>query len=85
MFFLIEYDRPSRTLVQFRKFDNSERQIAQDTRLNLELELNRQGIHHEVVILDAPSEEALRHTHGRYFKSLADLVEDLTATPSEAS
>ena len=80
MLFLIEYDRPSGTLVQFRKFDESERQVAQDTRLDLELTLNRQGIQHEVVILDAPSEEALRHTHGRYFKDVAELVRELTAT-----
>jgi hypothetical protein len=73
MLFLIEYDRPSGTLVQFRKFDESERQLAHDTRLELELTLNRQGIQHEVVILDAPSEEALRHTHGRYFKDIAEL------------
>lgn len=81
MLFLIEYDRPTGTLVQFRKFDESERQIAQDTRLDLELDLNRRGVEHEVVILDAPSEEALRHTHGRYFKTLAELVEELTARP----
>lgn len=81
MLFLVEYDRPTGTLVQFRKFDESERQIAQDTRLNLELDLNRRGVEHEVVILDAPSEEALRHTHGRYFKTLAELVEELTARP----
>ena len=81
MLFLIEYDRPSGTLVQFRKFDDSERQFAQDTRLDLELTLNRRGIQREVVILDAPSEEALRHTHGRYFKDLAELVSELSARP----
>jgi hypothetical protein len=26
------------------------------------------------VLLDAPSEEALRHTHGRYFEDVAELV-----------
>jgi hypothetical protein len=79
MLFLIEYDRPSGTLVQFRKFDESEQQVAQDARLDLELTLNRQGIQHEVVILDAPSEDALRHTHGRYFKDFAELARELTA------
>jgi hypothetical protein len=79
MLFLIEYDRPSGTLVTFRKFDESQRQVANDARLDLELSLNRQGIQHEVVILDAPNEEALRHTHGRYFKSFVQLARELTA------
>jgi hypothetical protein len=81
MIFLIEYDRPSGTLVQFRKFDDSERQVAQDTRLELELKLNRERIQHEVVILEAPSEEAVRHTHGRYFKDVAELVREFTMRP----
>lgn len=33
--------------------------------------LNDRGIQHEVVILDAPDEEALRHTHGRYISRLS--------------
>jgi hypothetical protein len=70
MLFLIEYDRPTGTLVQFRKFDDSERQIA----LELELKLNRERSQHEVVILEAPNEEAVRHTHSRYFQTLAELV-----------
>lgn len=81
MLFLIEYDRPTGTLVQFRKFDDSERQIAQDARLELELKLNRERSQHEVVILEAPSEEAVRHTHGRYFKDLAELVREFTMRP----
>ena len=81
MLFLIEYDRPTGTLVQVRKFDDSERQIALDIRFELELKLNREGIQHEVVILEAPSEEAVRHTHGRYFKDLAELVKEWTTSP----
>jgi hypothetical protein len=79
MIFLIEYDRPSGTLLQFRQFDDAERQAAQDARLELELKLNREDIPHEVVILEAPSEEAVRHTHGRYFKELPELVKELEA------
>jgi hypothetical protein len=79
MLFLIEYDRPSGTLVRFRKFDASEQQAAHDARLELELDLNRRGIQHEVVILDAPNEEVLRHTHGRYFKDFAELAKELIA------
>jgi len=80
MLFLIEYDRPSGTLVQFVRFDDSLRQTAKDTRLDLELRLNREGIRHEVVLLEAPSEEAVRHTHGRYFMNIAQLVETWRAS-----
>jgi len=77
MLFLIEYDRPSGTLVQFRKFEDTERQAAQDARLELELKLNHEDLQREVVILEAPSEEDVRHTHGRYFKGLPELVKEL--------
>ncbi|MFZ0964534.1 MAG: hypothetical protein WAO35_27025 [Terriglobia bacterium] len=79
MIFLIEYDPPTGRLVQFRKFEESDRQAAHDARLELELALNRKGNHHEVVILEAPSEEAVRHTHKRYFKNLPELVSESAA------
>ncbi len=75
MLFLIEYDRPRGSIVQLRKFDEASRKLAEDKRLRLELELSRQRVEHEVVLLDAPSEEVLRHTHGRYFfSSVAQLI-----------
>lgn len=74
MVFLIEYDRNRGRLVSFRRFDQSERLKAEDARLELELKLNRLGVKHEVVILHAASEEAVRRTHRRYFEDLADLV-----------
>jgi hypothetical protein len=74
MIFLIEYDRARGEIVTFKTFDNSERQIAEDARLELELELNRLGTEREVVILEAASEEALRRTHRRYFEDLSELV-----------
>lgn len=74
MIFLIEYDRDRGQLVTFKRFDESERQKAEDSRLKLELELNRLGTNHEVVVLEAASEEAMRRTHRRYFEDLADLV-----------
>ena len=77
MLFLIEYDRPSGQIVTFRKFANSEQQQAEDARLEIELALHRSGTEHEVVILEAASEEALHRTHGRYFEDLAALVNPL--------
>ncbi|HMD98626.1 MAG TPA: hypothetical protein VKM93_15000 [Terriglobia bacterium] len=83
MIFLIEYDRPTGTLVQFIKFEDSLRQAAAQARLDLELRLNREGVQHEVVTLEAPSEEAVRHSHGRYFKTIAELVEDWVASTGD--
>ena len=74
MIFLIEYKRNRGELITFRTFDDSERRKAEDARLELELELNRLGTEHEVVILEAASQEALRRTHRRYFESLSELV-----------
>jgi hypothetical protein len=74
MLFLIEYDRSRGSIVQLREFGDNSREIAEDARLELELRLNRQSIEHEVVLLDAPSEAALRRTHGRYFESVAELL-----------
>ena len=74
MIFLIEYDRRRGEIVTFKTFDDSERQNAEDARLELELDLNRLGTEREVVILEAATEEALRRTHRRYFEDLAELV-----------
>lgn len=74
MIFLIEYDRSQGHIVTFRAFDDSARQEAEDSRLQLELDLNRRGTEREVVLLEAASEEALRRTHRRYFEDLNELV-----------
>ncbi len=74
MIFLIEYDRARGEIVTFRTFNDSERQNAEDARLEMELELNRLGTEREVVLLEAATEEALRRTHRRYFEDLAELV-----------
>lgn len=74
MLFLIEYDRRRGELVTFKTFDDSERRKAEDARLEMELRLNREGVEHEVVILEAATEEAVRRTHRRYFESLRELM-----------
>lgn len=78
MIFLIEYNRPEGCLASFRTFDEADRPKAQAVRLELELELNRKGIDHEVVLLEATSEEALRKTHRRYFESLTEMGESFS-------
>jgi hypothetical protein len=77
MIFLIEYDRSQGEIVKLDTFSDSERRVAEEARLELEIRLNRNNIDHEVVLLEADSEEALRRTHRRYFESLTEL-----ATPS---
>jgi len=79
MIFLIEYNRPEGRLVTFQRFQDSERLKAQNARLDLELDLNRRGVDHEVVLLEAASEEALRRTHRRYFETLRQILESAIA------
>jgi hypothetical protein len=74
MLFLIEYDRRNGRLVSFRSFDDSERQASQEARLDLELIVNERRLEHEIVVLEAASEEALRRTHRRYFEDLKELL-----------
>lgn len=78
MIFLIEYDRESGRLVAIKSFSDSDREKAEELRLQLELDLNVKGIESEVVLLEAADEDALRRTHRRYFENLFEL----TATPT---
>lgn len=77
MIFLIEYDRARGEIVTLRTFTDSDRSAAEESRLEMEIGLNRDEVDREVVILEAESEEALRRTHRRYFENLTEL-----ATPS---
>jgi len=74
MIFLIEYDRSAGQIVKFETYQESERQRAEDSQLELELRLNQGGVAHEVVLLEAATEKALRKTHRRYFEDLFDLT-----------
>lgn len=74
MLFLIEYDRIRGKIVSIQRFTDSERRTAESTRLTLELEINRRQTAHEVVLLEAVDETALRRTHRRYFESLRELA-----------
>lgn len=79
MIFLIEYNRTTGSLISLRKFDESEKEKAKDARLELELDLHKHGIEHEVVILEADSEAAIRKTHRRYFEDRKELLHPLSA------
>jgi hypothetical protein len=76
MLFLIQYHRRAGKLVRLERFATSQRAEASQARLDLEIELRHRGLNHEVVILEAASEEVLRKTHGRYFLGMRELLED---------
>ncbi len=74
MIFLIEYNRSQGRIVTFRDFDDLQRVEAEDLRLKIELDLNRKGVEHEVVMLEAASKDALYRTHQRYFADLTQIL-----------
>ena len=74
MLFLIAYNRSSGLVASMKAFDDAQRRVAENARLDLELDFNRRGIRHEVVLLQASSEQALRLTHRRYFEDFAELA-----------
>jgi hypothetical protein len=74
MIFLIEYSRSKGKLISIERFDDSDWEKAEELRFERELALNRVAIEHEVVLLEAISEDALRHTHRRYFEDIEQLA-----------
>lgn len=79
MIFLIEYDRAAGRMVSFETFDDSDLLNAENSRLTLELALNRRPAEHEVVLLQASSEDALRQTHRRYFETASEIARSTSA------
>ena len=75
--FLIEYDRPNGRLVRMESFGASEKAKAEKERLEVELELNRRGVSHEVVLLEAENKEALLRTHRRYFENASQIGQSI--------
>jgi hypothetical protein len=75
MIFLIEYNQRKGEIVRSLPFQDSQRREAENARLQTELDLNRQKIEHEVVLLEAESEDAMRKTHRRYFEGLRRMLE----------
>jgi hypothetical protein len=80
MIFLIEYNRRQGQIVTFKQFKDSAQIKAEKSRLNLEISLNRLGIHHEVVLLQASSERELRKTHRRYFEDYGEIYRSATGS-----
>lgn len=78
--FLIQYDRRSGDLVvrEFAGSDGHERAIQE--RLRLEALDRTSDV--ELVVLNADSREELERTHGRYFRTVRQMVEDWTQLPA---
>ena len=74
MIFLLEYDRPTGKLVMIQNYAERHRSVAQERKLQLELDLRQRHVQHEVVLLEAESEEVLRQSYRRYFQDLATLA-----------
>ena len=73
MIFVIEYHRREERIVTLHSFEDSQRSDAEKLRLAVELDLQKQGVDHEVVLLEAKDTNALRRTHGRYFQRLSQM------------
>ncbi|MFM8332976.1 MAG: hypothetical protein ACKN9T_14930 [Candidatus Methylumidiphilus sp.] len=84
MIFLIEYNRSEGLIVTFSEFGDAQRREAEDARLSIELALNRKGIAHEVVLLEAASKEALQRTHQRYFRDLTQILQSARSQIAES-
>jgi len=75
MIFLIEYDRSRGEIASIDSFADADRRRAENERLLREVRLHRKGVQHEIVLLQAASEEALKETHRRYFADIATLAD----------
>lgn len=74
MIFLIHYDRKKATLVDFKTYPDDQRQVAERARLDRELAQLSQPGEFEIILLEADSEQDVRHTHRRYFETLEELL-----------
>ncbi len=74
MIFLVHYDRKKSTLIDFLTFADEQRQEAERARLDRELAQLRQPGEFEIILLEADSEQDVRHTHRRYFETLEELL-----------
>ncbi len=75
MIFVVAYDRGKGKVLSLRRFATQRREAAHRLRRRLELETAERHSDVEVVILEAPTEAALRRTHGRYFGGVRDIVD----------
>ena len=73
--FLIVYDQSAGKVIQLTEFSDDDRSRVLDERFELERRYLDEP-HIEVVALGADSLADLEATHGRYFKTVAQLAEE---------
>ena len=73
MYFLLVYDRQAGALTAERQFDS--RGEALEARFKIEKQHRDERRDIKVVVVGAPSREALMRTHGRYFLSFDQLAD----------
>jgi hypothetical protein len=71
-YFLLVYDRRAGRLLAEREFSSRDKALAARFECEETYARDRDGI--EIVVLRAQSREQLERTHGRYFKSFAELA-----------
>jgi hypothetical protein len=86
MIFLLDYDRKSGQLREFKSYQDHERPKAQLERLGIELSAKDDVLSgaREVVLLEADDARVLYRTHQRYFSSVREIVASFLADPKPA-
>jgi hypothetical protein len=72
-YYVLIYDQSAGRLLDIENYGAEAGQAALARRFELDRDYHDQG-NVEVVLLSAESEDALRRTHSRYFKSVDELV-----------
>jgi hypothetical protein len=72
--YLLVYDKARGKLLVEQEFSDRAAALAERFRLERQY-LDRQDI--EIVVLGAESAEAIRRTHGRYFRTAGELIREL--------
>jgi len=74
MIFLIKYSRKEGIILSMKAYQESDRHVAENDRLNMEISLVHIGLDNEVVLLEANNESDLRKTHRRYFENIREIA-----------
>jgi hypothetical protein len=69
MLFLVHYDRKKSKVVSFKEYQDSQRPLAHQEHLALEMQHNVTDGTQEIVLLEASDKNQLRKTHPKYVTS----------------
>ena len=83
MIYLIQYNRRTGKPAKVTEYSVERRDEAEKARLEMELGQLNAAVEHEIVLLEAPSQNELRKTHRRYF--VEELIQLLTPAPLHAA